>query len=118
MKQLPDKLKLAIARYYVTRAAHKQPAIRGLWQELSLLVIGSATSASIKEVSFDKDAILKNIEAVAHKYKFGFSACAGTMWFRRRLRSGNVLMFEIHEFDYLDSGARTIAKRKMAMVAL
>lgn len=119
MKQLPDKLKIAIARYYMGHDTAAKPSLIDAIQKLTFHIVGSVTIPARTAVpTFDKDKAREHISEVAAKCGFTYSQAGGTMWFHRALPSGNTLRFMVNEDDYLDSGQRFIQKRTKLADAL
>jgi hypothetical protein len=76
---------LSIARYYF----HREEAI--------------AKNKPIK-TKWDKKADLDNIAAESEKFGWSFEACAGTFWFSRTKKNGEILTMMCNNTNVFDGG--------------
>ena len=114
MRKLPDKLILALARYYNQRTQANAWRLGKALQDLCLYAgVGSFHDhySGKQQPQFDKQGCLDRINAITRQCGIHFAATAGTFWFTKKCRNGEVV-FQVNESNYLDSGKRIYKRRE------
>ena len=84
MKTIPDKLILAVARYYHGRDAEANFHARVALETVNRYVRGSSQWVSGEAPTWDKMAALKVIDDVVKPLKISVQSSAGTFWCNSR----------------------------------
>jgi hypothetical protein len=91
--KIPDKLIVAMARYYYTRSLHSPRVDSGSSSNNE----GSRYTILFPKTVWDKQKEVANISAVCKKLGWGWEACAGTFWFHKPRKGKKPLVIEIDE---------------------
>lgn len=116
MKNLPDKIIIALARYYHNRLeANKESARRGL-ESIQWLINGNVSYSTKTEKTWDKDKDTDHIFDVAKKLGWDSYRVAGTFFFTYESAYYRTDI-QCDEKNYLDGGVKKCKKISKELVS-
>jgi hypothetical protein len=98
--KLNSRILLALARYYMHRERSRK--------EHPLCPTCTTVLPRKSDWKWDKDADLDAISEVALDSGWYIEAATGTFWFTRPTKSGNRIIVEVNNTNYLDGGVRKV----------